>query len=156
MHRKNVWIKKWMQDPRKNFLQASYYPSAHYRKGWGYFQRKRKLNLFYSCIRLGHLSKECPGRKHSCLCCKYMDNEVLDCPRMIAKIDLMNMRHENPKEGYETETMEEPQKELENLLLQMKETLKDHRNINLSKIFKEKECIEERIGDFDIYCVLDE
>jgi hypothetical protein len=24
MHRKNVWTKKWMQDPRKNFLQVSY------------------------------------------------------------------------------------------------------------------------------------
>jgi hypothetical protein len=29
MHRKNVWTNKWMQDPRKNFLQVSYYdPSA--------------------------------------------------------------------------------------------------------------------------------
>jgi hypothetical protein len=52
--------------------------------------------------------------------------------------------------------MEEPQKESENVLLQMKETLNDHRNINLSEIFKEKECIEARIGDFDIDCVLDE
>jgi hypothetical protein len=38
----------------------------------------------------------------------------------------------------------------------MKETLNDHRNINLSEIFKEKEYIEERIGDFDIDFVLDE
>jgi hypothetical protein len=38
----------------------------------------------------------------------------------------------------------------------MKETLDDHQNINLSDIFKEKECIEARIGDFDIDCVLDE
>ena len=38
----------------------------------------------------------------------------------------------------------------------MKETLNDHRDINLSKIFKEKECIEARIGDFDIDYVLDE
>jgi hypothetical protein len=29
MHRKYVWTKKWMQDPRKNFLQVSYHdPSA--------------------------------------------------------------------------------------------------------------------------------
>jgi hypothetical protein len=29
MHRKNVWTNKWMQDPRKNFLQvSSYEPSA--------------------------------------------------------------------------------------------------------------------------------
>jgi hypothetical protein len=38
----------------------------------------------------------------------------------------------------------------------MKETPNDHRDINLSKILKEKECIEARIGDFDIDCVLDE
>ena len=29
MHRKNVWTNKWMQDPRNNCLQVSYYdPSA--------------------------------------------------------------------------------------------------------------------------------
>jgi hypothetical protein len=38
----------------------------------------------------------------------------------------------------------------------MKETLNDHKDINLSEILKEKECIETRIGDFDIDCVLDE
>jgi hypothetical protein len=38
----------------------------------------------------------------------------------------------------------------------MKETLNDHRNINLSEIFKEDEYIEARIGDFDIDFVLDE
>jgi hypothetical protein len=38
----------------------------------------------------------------------------------------------------------------------MKETLNDHRNINVSEIFKEKEYIEARIGDFNIDCVLDE
>jgi hypothetical protein len=52
--------------------------------------------------------------------------------------------------------MEKPQKELENVLLQMKETLNDHQNVNLSEMFKEKECIETRIGDFGIECVLDE
>jgi hypothetical protein len=41
-------------------------------------------------------------------------------------------------------------------LLQIKETLNDHRHVILSEIFKEKECIEERIGDFYIDCVLDE
>jgi hypothetical protein len=41
MNRKNVWINKWMQVPRKNFLQVSYYdPSARYMKGWGSFKRK--------------------------------------------------------------------------------------------------------------------
>jgi len=68
----------------------------------------------------------------------------------------MNMRQENPKEGQETDIMEEPQKESETVLMQMKETLNDHRDINLLEIFKEKECIETRIRDFDIDCVLDQ
>ena len=42
------------------------------------------------------------------------------------------------------------------MLLQLKETLNDHRNISLLDILKEKQCIETRIGDFDIDCVLDE
>jgi hypothetical protein len=37
----------------------------------------------------------------------------------------------------------------------MKETLNDHRYVKLSDIFKEKECIEARIGDFNIDSVLD-
>jgi hypothetical protein len=85
-----------------------------------------------------------------------MDHEVLDCPRMIAKLEGMNMRQENPKADPETKIMEEPQKESEKVLLQMKETLDDHRRVSLSGIFKEKECIESRIGDFDIDVVLDE
>jgi hypothetical protein len=60
-----------------------------------------------------------------------MDHEVLDCPRMIAKIDRINMRQENLEEGHEIETMAEPQTESETVLLQMKETLNDHRDINL-------------------------
>jgi hypothetical protein len=157
MHRKNVWTNKWMQDPRKNFLQVSYHdPSAQYRKGWGSFKRKRGLTLCYSCRRPGHLAKDFPGRKPSCLCCKAMDHEVLDFPRMIAKLERMNMEQVDPEKGQETETMEEPQKESETVLLQMKETLNDHRDTNLSEILKEKEKIEVRIGDFDIDCTLDE
>jgi hypothetical protein len=38
----------------------------------------------------------------------------------------------------------------------MKETLNDHRHVRLSEIFKQKECLEARIGDFDIDYVLDE
>jgi hypothetical protein len=157
MYRKNVWTNKWMQDPRKNFLQVNYYdPSAQYRKGWGSFKRKRGLTLCYSCRRPGHLAKECPGRKPSCLCCKAMDHEVLDFPRMIAQLERMNMRQEDHEQSQATEIMAEPQKESEKVLLQMKETLNDHRHISLSEVFKEKECIEARIGDFDIDCVLDE
>jgi hypothetical protein len=37
-----------------------------------------------------------------------MYHEVLDCPRMIAKFERMNMRQENPEEGQETKIMAEP------------------------------------------------
>jgi hypothetical protein len=154
MHRKNVWTNKWMQDPRKNCLQASYHdPSAQYRRSWGSFKRKRGVTLCYSCRKPGHLAKECPGGRPSCLCCKAMDHEVLDCPRMIAKLERMNLNQGNPKADPEEA---EPQQESEKVLIQMKETLNDHRYVKLSEIFKEKECIEARIGDFDIDSVLDE
>jgi hypothetical protein len=52
--------------------------------------------------------------------------------------------------------MTESQKESEKVLLQMKETLNDHRHVTLLEIFKEKECIEVRIRDFDIDYVIDE
>ena len=98
MHRKNVWTNKWMQDPRKNFLWTRYHdPSAQYRRSWGSFKRKRELNLCYSCRRLRHLAKECPSGRPSCLCCKSLDHEVLDCPRMIVKLERMNLNEENPK-----------------------------------------------------------
>jgi hypothetical protein len=49
-----------------------------------------------------------------------MDHEALDCPKMIAKLDRMNMRQENLEEGHKIETMVEPQIESETVLLQMK------------------------------------
>jgi hypothetical protein len=73
---------------------------------------------------------------------------------MIAKLERMNLSQENPKA--DPETITESQKESEKVLLQMKETLNDHRHVRLPEIFKEKECLEARIGDFDIDCVLDE
>jgi hypothetical protein len=109
MHKKNVWNNKWMQDPLKNFLQVNYYdPSAQYRKGWGSFKRKRGLTLSYSCRTSGHLAKECPGRISSCICCKSMDHEDLDCPRMIAQLEKMNMEQVDPEKGQEIETLAEP------------------------------------------------
>jgi hypothetical protein len=38
----------------------------------------------------------------------------------------------------------------------MKEILKEHKDVRLLEIFKEKEKVEERLGDFDIDCILDE
>jgi hypothetical protein len=38
----------------------------------------------------------------------------------------------------------------------MKETLKEHKDVRLLEIFKEKEQVEERIWDFEIDCILDE
>jgi hypothetical protein len=49
-----------------------------------------------------------------------MDHEVLDCPRMISKLEGMNMRQENPKADPETKIMTKSQKELETILLQIK------------------------------------
>jgi hypothetical protein len=37
----------------------------------------------------------------------------------------------------------------------MRDTFNDHQHVRLSEIFKEKEKIEARIGDFDIDCTLD-
>ena len=42
------------------------------------------------------------------------------------------------------------------MLLKMKETLGEHKDTSLLEIFKEKEKIEVRIGDFDIDYALDE
>jgi hypothetical protein len=75
---------------------------------------------------------------------------------MISKFEKMNMRQENHEIDQETKDMIKPQKESKTILLQMKETLNDHRDINLSEILKEKEHIETRIGDFDIDYVLNE
>ena len=41
---------------------------------------------------------------------KTIGHEVEDCPRMIAKVENMNMRQENYEEGQETKDMLENQK----------------------------------------------
>jgi hypothetical protein len=64
-----------------------------------------------------------------------MDHEVLDFPRMIARLEGMNMRQENPKVDPK---MEEPRKESKKVLLQIKETLNDYQHVSSSEIFKEK------------------
>jgi hypothetical protein len=46
-----------------------------------------------------------------------MDHEVLNFPRMIAKIENMNMRQENHEKVQETKNMLETQKESETMLL---------------------------------------
>jgi hypothetical protein len=89
------------------------------------------VNLCYNCRIPGHLDKECHGRGPICICCKANRHEVLDCPRMIAKVEKMNMRQENHEEGQETKDILEHQKESKTILLQMKETLSDHRDISL-------------------------
>jgi hypothetical protein len=52
-----------------------------------------------------------------------MDHEVLDCPRMITKLDGMNLSQENPKADPEKA---DSQQELEKAWIQIQETLNDH------------------------------
>jgi hypothetical protein len=58
-----------------------------------------------------------------------MDHEVLDCPRMIDIIEKLNMEQENPKGDQETKIIEEPQQESKKVLIQMKKTLKEHKDV---------------------------
>jgi hypothetical protein len=51
-----------------------------------------------------HLEED-PSRRPSCLCCKAMNHQVLDCPRMIVKVERMNNNQENPKADLETKIM---------------------------------------------------
>jgi hypothetical protein len=46
-----------------------------------------------------------------------MDHEVLDFPRMITKLEMMNMRQGDHEKGQATKIMIEPQKESEKVLL---------------------------------------
>ena len=72
-------------------------------RGIGLF-KGNMITLCYSCRKSGHLAKEFPGGRPSCLCCKALDHEVLDSPRMIAKLEGMNLNQEaNPE-------IKEPQK----------------------------------------------
>ena len=114
MHRNNFWTNKWMHEPRKNFcrLQVQHCdPSVQYMRSWGTYKIKRGLKLCYNYRRLGHISKECPGIGPICLCCKIVVHEVEDCPRMIAKVERMNMRQENYEESQETKDMIKRHKE---------------------------------------------
>jgi hypothetical protein len=70
-----------------------------------------------------------------------MDHEVLDFPRMIGRLEKLNMEQENFEGDQETKIMKEPQKESEIMLLKIKETLDDHKDVSLLEIFKEKEKI---------------
>jgi hypothetical protein len=67
----------------------------------------RGLTLCYSCRRLGHLARECLGRRLSFLYCKAMDHEVLDFPRMIARLEKLNMEQANPEGDQETKIIAE-------------------------------------------------
>jgi hypothetical protein len=141
MHRKKFWTNKWMQEPRKNCCRLQVHhcdPNVQYRKGWGSFKIKRGLTLCYNFTRVGHLDTECSSTGLICLCCKSIGHRVEDFPRVITKVEKMNMIQENYEGGQRTEDMLENQKELEIMLLQLRETLNDDRDISLPEIFKEK------------------
>ena len=102
MYIMSFWTNKWMQEPRNNFcrLQVQHYDprgSVQYRKDWVTFKRKRGLTLCYNYRRSRHLAKECLEVGPICLCCKIVGHEVEDCPRMISKVEQMNMIQENKR-----------------------------------------------------------
>ena len=51
---------------------------------------------------------------------------------MIARLEKLNMEQENSEGDQETKIMEEPHKESEIMLLKIKETLDDHKDVSLS------------------------
>ena len=61
----------------------------------------------------------------------------MDFPRKIAKVEKMTIRQENHEKGQETKNMLKNQSEFEDILLHMKETLNNHRDISLPEILKE-------------------
>jgi hypothetical protein len=75
------------------------------------FKRKRGLTLCYNCRRPRHIAKEFPDVGPICLCCKIVGHEVEDCPKMIAKVERMNMRQENYEGSQGTKGMLESHKE---------------------------------------------
>jgi hypothetical protein len=108
MHSNNFWTSKWMHEPIIVFCRFQVQhcdPSAQYKRGWGTFKRKRGLTLCYNCRRPRYLAKECPGASPIFLCYKIFGHEVKDCPRMIAKVERMNIRQENYEESQETKSM---------------------------------------------------
>jgi hypothetical protein len=68
---------------------------------------------------VGHLAKECPGKRPSFICCKAMDHQVLGLLRMIINLEEMSLNKENPK-------VDPKMEESEKVLLQINETLNDH------------------------------
>jgi hypothetical protein len=117
--------------------------------------------LCYNCRRPRHLAKECLEVGTTCLCCKIVHHEVEDCPRIIAKVEGMNIRQEKYEKSQETKSMLESPKEkgleeVQIMLLPLKEMMDVHKDVSLPEILKAKQCINTRIEEFDIDCDLDE
>jgi hypothetical protein len=117
--------------------------------------------LCYNCRTPGHIAKEFPGIGYICLCCNIVGHEAENCPRMIAKVERMNIRQENYEGSQKTKGIleshkEKESKEAQTTLLQLKETMYVHKDVSLPEILKVKQRISTRIEDFDIDFVLDE
>jgi hypothetical protein len=63
------------------------------------------LKLYYNYKIPGHIAKECHSKGPICLCCKGIGNKVEDFPRMITKVENINMRKKNYEEGQKTKDM---------------------------------------------------
>jgi hypothetical protein len=101
------------------------------------------LTICYNYRRPRHLAKEFPGAGPICLCCKIVGNKVEDCPRMIAKVEQMNMSQENKSilENHKEKELDKSQ----TMLVQLKEAMNNHTYISLPEILKEIQCISTRI-----------
>jgi hypothetical protein len=113
--------------------------------------------LCYNCRRLGHLAKQCSNTGPICICCKIIGHEVEDCPRIIAKVEQMNMRQESQEiKGMLESHKEKESEKVKTTLLQLKETMDVHKDVGLPEILKVKQYISAIIEDINIDCVLDE
>jgi hypothetical protein len=106
--------------------------------------------LCYNFIRPRHLAKECPKVGPICIFFKVVGHEVENCPKIISKVEGMNMRQENYGKNQETKGMLENHKEkgseeVQTTILQLKEMMDVHKDVSLPEILKAKQCTIARI-----------
>jgi hypothetical protein len=77
-----------------------------------------------------------PGIGPICICCKIVGHEVEDFPRMISKVEQMNMSQEN--KSILEDQKEKGSDKVQTTLVQLKEAMNDHKYVSLPETMKEK------------------